>query len=180
MLSLEVSDVPPPPTQPFYSSDPRSNDWYRALTELVQNSAYRGAFVGEMSLVVIQYIQYGLAIPIARLSQWEGKGSFTCSNCFYLSSQRLQTGGGGGRQQPLYNICSMTISTLVSCSVYIYKPPTHPEDPIENNIYFLLPTHKIIDLKCKYYKHIQGEFFKRAKKVRKLSKTRFLKFFAFL
>jgi hypothetical protein len=30
------------------------NDFYRALTELVQNSAYRGANVGLISLVIIQ------------------------------------------------------------------------------------------------------------------------------
>ncbi len=65
----------------------------------------------------------------------------------------------------------MTTSTLVSCSVYISKPESHPEDPMENNVYFLLPTIRINNLKCKYYQHIQVQYFERAKKVRKLGKT---------
>ncbi len=48
-----------PQTQPSYCTA-QINDWYRALTELVQHSAYRGPYVGSMSLVVIQYIQYSL------------------------------------------------------------------------------------------------------------------------
>ncbi len=77
-----------------------------------------------MSLVVIQYIQYGLAITIARLPQWEGRGSFTCSNCF--TCLRSEYRRGGCRRQPLSNSCLMTTSTLVSCSVYISKPSSHP------------------------------------------------------
>jgi hypothetical protein len=101
-----------------------------------------------------QYIQYCLAIQYLSLAYRSGGGFFllaqnvsTCLRCGYRR--------GGGRQQPLSNSYLMTTSTLVSCSLYISKPPPHPEDPIENNVYFLLPTHKIIDLKCKYYKLIQ-------------------------
>ncbi len=64
---------------------PQSNDWFRAPTDLVQNSACRGAHIVAMSLVVI--VSNGLAI-----SQWWGRGLLLVQ-----TPNAAATGGVGGR-----------------------------------------------------------------------------------
>ncbi len=50
-----------------------------------------GVYIGEGGAAKHLSICFGY---IARLSQWGGRGYFTCTNDFYLPSRRLEGGGG--------------------------------------------------------------------------------------
>ncbi len=66
--------------------EPRSN-WLMYRSSALRSPLRRVDHIGVMSLVVIYSIRF---VYIARLSQSEERVSFTCSNCFYLPSRRLQ------------------------------------------------------------------------------------------
>jgi hypothetical protein len=68
-------------------------DWHGGPTELVQHFACREVHIGARALLDIKLEWFGY---IARLSQWGGGRCFTRSNYFYLNSERLKEGGGGG------------------------------------------------------------------------------------